>query len=147
MDPIVLGLPHREPFVFIEEVERHEPGAAATAVKVFSGEESFFQGHFPGNPLVPGVLLAEGMAQTAGVALGDPDHVLLLAAIQSMKFIRPVRPRERVVFSARKTGDLQGLFLCDVRACVGNEPVAEGRVVLARGPRRDAGIENSRAGR
>ena len=106
MDPIVLGLPHREPFIFIEQVERHDPGTAATATKVFSGEEAFFQGHFPGNPLVPGVLLAEGMAQTAGVALGDPDHVLLLAAIQSMKFFRPVRPRERVVFSARKTGDL-----------------------------------------
>ena len=142
MDPIVLGLPHREPFVFIERVEQHEPGMAATATKVFSGEEAFFRGHFPGNPLVPGVLLAEGMAQTAGVALSDADHVHLLAAIQSMKFIRPVRPRERVVFSARKTGDLQGLFLCDVRACVENEPVAEGRVVLARGPRKNPGFKN-----
>ena len=142
MDPILLGLPHREPFVFIERVERHEPGIAATATKVFSGEETFFKGHFPGNPLVPGVLLAEGMAQTAGIAFGDADHVLLLAAIQSMKFIRPVRPRERVVFSARKTGELQGLLLCDVQACVDNEPVAEGRVVLARGPRKNPGVEN-----
>ncbi|MBV9492145.1 MAG: beta-hydroxyacyl-ACP dehydratase [Verrucomicrobia bacterium] len=136
MDPIALGLPHREPFVFIEEVEHHEPGMAATATKVFSGEEPFFRGHFPGDPLVPGVLLTEAMAQTAGVALGDADHVLLLAAIQSMKFFRPVRPGERVVFSATKTGDLRGLFLCDVRASVAGEPVAEGRVVLARGPRR-----------
>jgi 3-hydroxyacyl-[acyl-carrier-protein] dehydratase len=136
MDPILLGLPHREPFIFIENVEQHEPGTAATATKVFSSEEAFFQGHFPGNPLVPGVLLAEAMAQTAGVALGDPDHVLLLAAIQSMKFLRAVRPCEQVVFSARKTADLQGLFLCDVSAFVGGEPVAEGRVVLARGPRR-----------
>ena len=137
MDPIALGLPHRAPFIFSEDVERHDPGTAATATKVFSGDEAFFQGHFPGNPLVPGVLLTEAMAQTAGVALGDVDHVFLLAAIQSMKFLRPVRPRERVVFSARKTADLQGLFLCDVRASVEDEPVAEGRVVLARGPRKN----------
>ncbi|HEY0793295.1 MAG TPA: 3-hydroxyacyl-ACP dehydratase FabZ family protein [Chthoniobacterales bacterium] len=140
MDPLDLGLPHREPFVFIEAVEAHEPGLMAIATKTFSGHEPFFQGHFPGNPVVPGVLLAEGMAQTAGVAVADRDHVFLLTAIQSMKFLRPVRPKERVVFSARLSGAFQALFMCDVKAEVADEVVAEGRVVLTRGP----GVEEQR---
>ena len=134
MDPVNLGLPHREPFVFIESVAAHEPGVMAVATKTFSGQEPFFQGHFPGNPVVPGVLLAEGMAQTAGVAVGDPDHVFLLTAIQSMKFLRPVRPKEPIVFTARTAGAFQTLFMCDVKAEVAHEVVAEGRVVLTRGP-------------
>jgi 3-hydroxyacyl-[acyl-carrier-protein] dehydratase len=136
MDPIDLGLPHREPFVFIEAVEAHEPGIMAVATKTFSGMEPFFQGHFPGNPVVPGVLLTEGMAQTAGVAVADRDHVFLLTAIQSMKFLRPVRPHEPIVFSARAAGAFHTLFMCEVKAEVGSEVVAEGRLVLARGTNR-----------
>ena len=83
--------------------------------------------------MVPGVLLTEGMAQTAGVAVGDRDHLFLLTAIQSMKFLRPVRPKERIVFTARVTGAFQTLFQCEVKAETGNELVAEGRIVLARG--------------
>ncbi len=139
MHPTELGLPHREPFIFIDAVEAHEPGQAATASKTFSGSEDFFRGHFPGDPVVPGVLLAEAMAQTAGVALGDADHLYYLTALQGMKFLRPVRPGQRLVFTAAKAGGMDGLFLCDVRAHVDGQPVAEGRIVLTRGPRRQEG--------
>ena len=102
MDPITLGLPHRPPFIFVESVDKLEAGRLAQCSKTFRKSESFFEGHFPGNAIVPGVLLVEGMAQTAGIAVGGPDKMFLLAAIRSMKFLRPVRPEEPIGFSARK---------------------------------------------
>jgi 3-hydroxyacyl-[acyl-carrier-protein] dehydratase len=131
IDPISLGLPHREPFVFVESVENIEPGAFAECSKTFSGAEAFFEGHFPGNAIVPGVLLVEGMAQTAGLAIGTPGKLYLLTAIRSMKFLRPVGPLETIRFSARKLGEIGGMVQCGVQARVGNELAAEGQIVLS----------------
>jgi 3-hydroxyacyl-[acyl-carrier-protein] dehydratase len=80
-DPIALGLPHREPFIFVDRVVTHVPGESAEAVKVFPAETPFFAGHFPGAPLVPGVILAEALAQTAGLAAGQPGKSFRLAAL------------------------------------------------------------------
>ena len=71
--------------------------------------------------MVPGVLLVEGMAQTAGIAVGGPNKFFLLSAIRSMKFLRPVRPEEPIGFSARKLGDVGGLVQCAVEARVGEQ--------------------------
>jgi len=131
MDPLSLGLPHRPPFVFIDEIEKLEAGLQAEARKQFSGEEPFFQGHFPGNPIVPGVLLAEAMAQTAGIAIGGPGKTFLLTAIRSMKFLRPIRPREEIHFRAKRVGEGGGLVQCAVEARVEGEIVAEGQLILA----------------
>jgi 3-hydroxyacyl-[acyl-carrier-protein] dehydratase len=130
MDPISLGLPHRPPFIFVESVDKLEAGALAHCSKTFRKSESFFEGHFPGNAIVPGVLLVEGMAQTAGIAVGGPDKFFLLAAIRSMKFSRPVRPEEPIKFSARKLGVVGGLIQCAVEARVGPHLVAEGQIIL-----------------
>jgi 3-hydroxyacyl-[acyl-carrier-protein] dehydratase len=130
MDPISLGLPHRPPFIFVESVERLEAGSIAECTKTFRKNETFFEGHFPGNAIVPGVLLVEGMAQTAGIAVGGPDKVFLLTAIRSMKFLRPVRPEESIGFSARKMGDVGRLVQCAVEARVGSQLVAEGQIIL-----------------
>ena len=130
MDPISLGLPHRPPFIFIQAVDKLEPGLSAECSKTFQKNESFFAGHFPGNAIVPGVLLVEGMAQTAGIAVGRPEKVFLLAAIRSMKFLRPVRPEEAITFKARKMGDVGGLVQCAVEARVGQLLVAEGQIIL-----------------
>ena len=131
MDPLSLGLPHRPPFVFIDEVEKLEAGLQAEARKQFGGEEPFFQGHFPGNPIVPGVLLAEAMAQTAGIAIGGPGKMFLLTAIRAMKFLRPIRPREEIHFRAKRVGEAGGLVQCAVEARVEGELVAEGQLILA----------------
>jgi 3-hydroxymyristoyl/3-hydroxydecanoyl-(acyl carrier protein) dehydratases len=131
MDPLSLGLPHRPPFVFIDEVEKLEAGLQAEARKQFGGEEPFFQGHFPGNPIVPGVLLAEAMAQTAGIAIGGPGKTFLLTAIRAMKFLRPIRPREEIYFRAKRVGETGGLVQCAVEARVEGELVAEGQLILA----------------
>jgi 3-hydroxyacyl-[acyl-carrier-protein] dehydratase len=130
MDPISLGLPHRAPFIFVESVEKLEPGVLAECSKTFRKHESYFEGHFPGNAIVPGVLLLEGMAQTAGIAVGGPGKMFLLAAIRSMKFLSAVRPEEAVGFSARKSGEVGGLVQCAVEARVGERLVAEGQIIL-----------------
>ena len=137
MDPISFGLPHREPFIFVESVDSLEPGRLAECSKTFRKSDSLFDGHFPGNATVPGVLLVEGMAQTAGIAVGAPGKTFLLTAIRSMKFLRPVRPEERIGFRACKVGDVGGLVQCMVEARVGQDLVAEGQIVL---------IETSREG-
>jgi 3-hydroxyacyl-[acyl-carrier-protein] dehydratase len=131
MDPIQLGLPHRPPFIFIDEVTEIEPGRSAKATKRFSTEEPFLEGHFPGNPIIPGVLIAEALAQTAGIAIGGPGRNFLLTAIRAMKFLRPVRPGEQIDLSAECLGEMNGLAQCAVRATCQGQPVAEGQLVLA----------------
>jgi 3-hydroxyacyl-[acyl-carrier-protein] dehydratase len=133
-DPLALGLPHREPFVFVEEIVEHRPGESALGRKTFSPDEPMFRGHFPGDPLVPGVILTEALAQVAGIAASSQDHALRLAAIKAMKFPAPARPGETIELRAIKTGALAGLVQCAVEARVGAQVVAEGVIVLAEPP-------------
>jgi 3-hydroxyacyl-[acyl-carrier-protein] dehydratase len=130
MDPIEFGLPHRAPFIFIDNVISVEPGRRAEAEKRFSSHEPFLGGHFPGNPIVPGVLLTEALAQVAGIAIGGPGKSFLLTAIRAMKFLRPVRPEEPIRLVAESLGEINGLVQCGVQASIGSETVAEGQIVL-----------------
>jgi len=131
LDPIALGLPHRSPFIFVDEVTELQPGERAAAIKVFAPEEPFFRGHFPGDPLVPGVILTEALAQTAGLAAGQAGRGFRLTAIKTMKFLAAVRPGETVRLVAIKRGAVGGLWQFDVEAGVGGSPVASGVVVLS----------------
>jgi 3-hydroxyacyl-[acyl-carrier-protein] dehydratase len=130
LDPIGCGLPHREPFIFIDTVIALEPGQSAVCTKHFAASEPFFRGHFPGNPLVPGVILTEAAAQTAGIAAGETGKTFHLSAIRQMKFIRPVAPDSIVEFAAARTGGIGGLLQFAVTARVAGELVAEGVIVL-----------------
>lgn len=89
-----------------------------------------FAGHFPGDPLVPGVILTEALAQMAGLAGGGDGRRFLLSAIRTMKFPRAARPGERIELRANKTGAMGGLWMFDVRASVEDQVVAEGQIVL-----------------
>lgn len=131
IDPIALGLPHREPFVFVDEVTAHVAGESAVCTKSFPPDEPFFRGHFPGDPLVPGVILTEALAQTAGLAAGQPGRGFRLSAIKAMKFPSAVRPGEMIILHARKVGAVGGLWQFEVRATVAERVVAEGAVVLS----------------
>jgi len=133
MDPVSLGLPHREPFVFVDAVQTLVPGVSSTGVKVFSGDEPFFRGHFPEEPIVPGVLLTEALAQMAGIAgaAGTPGTRFLLSAIRSMKFPSAARPKERISLHAEKIAVMGGLWNFAVRANVDERIVAEGQVILS----------------
>jgi 3-hydroxyacyl-[acyl-carrier-protein] dehydratase len=92
-------------------------------------------GHFPGNPLVPGVILTEALAQTAGIAgaSGFPENarpLFLLSAIRGMKFLTAVRPDVEVLLRAEKVAQIGDLWQFKVVARVSGKPVAEGQLVL-----------------
>lgn len=131
-DPIALGLPHREPFIFVDAVTERVEGERACGVKTFDAGDPVFRGHFPGDPLVPGVLLAEALAQIAGIAAGQPG--LRLAAVKAMKFPAAARPSEVIELRAAKAGAVGGLWQFSVEARVGERVVAEGVIVLAGSP-------------
>lgn len=130
-DPVALGLPHRPPFIFVDTVIELNPGELAVCRKTFDADEPFFRGHFPGNPLVPGVILTEALAQTAGLAAGQAGRTFHLSAIKGMKFLRPVRPLDEITLTAHKTAALGSLWQFEVVARVGETAVAEGVVMLA----------------
>lgn len=131
LDPVALGLPHREPFIFIDEVVSLEPGESALGRKTFPAEEPFFRGHFPGDPLVPGVILTEALAQTAGIAAGQPGRAFRLTAIRGMKFPGAARPQETIELSARKVAVVGGLWQFETEARIGDRTVASGVIVLS----------------
>lgn len=131
-----LGLPHRPPFVFVRELLGTKPGVSADCATTFEADDPMFAGHFPGNPLVPGVFLTEALAQSAGIAAasGYAEHerpLFLLSAIRGMKFHRAARPGERIMLRAEKMAQVGDLVQFSVAATVGGESVAEGQIVLS----------------
>ena len=92
-------IPQREPFLMIDEVESFEPGQSATAYKN-DKEEWYFKGHFPDNPIMPGVLIAESLAQTGAVAILSMEENkgknALFGGIDKMKFKKMVAPGDRL---------------------------------------------------
>jgi 3-hydroxyacyl-[acyl-carrier-protein] dehydratase len=130
-----LGLPHRPPFVFVRKLIACEPGVSAECETQFSSDDPMLAGHFPGDPLVPGVILTEALAQTAGIAAASahPEHAqprFLLSAIRQMKFFHAVRPEERIVLRARRVAAVDELLQFEVEALIDGKQVARGQLVL-----------------
>ena len=95
---VMAALPHRYPMLLVDRVERIAPGESITAIKAVSMNEGFFQGHFPGRPIMPGVLIVEALAQAAGVLavesfeLAGSGKLVYFMAIEGAKFRNPVEP-------------------------------------------------------
>ena len=97
----ILGLlPHRFPFALVDKVIEHVPGKKAVALKNVTINEPQFQGHFPGRPLMPGVLIVEAMAQVGGIIVTQmpnlPKGLFVFAGINNVKFRRPVVPGDQL---------------------------------------------------
>ena len=130
------GLPHRPPFVFVRKLVSCREGESAECETSFEPADPMFAGHFPGNPLVPGVILTEALAQTAGIAAASGHAegarpLFLLSAIRAMKFFRAVRPGERIVLRAQKLAQVHDLLQFKVEAIVEESAVAQGELVLS----------------
>lgn len=93
-------IPQRDPFLMIDEVEEYTPGISAIAYKNVDENEWYFKGHFPGNPIMPGVLIAESLAQTGAVAIlsqeENKNKNALFGGIDKMKFKKQVIPGDRL---------------------------------------------------
>ena len=97
----ILGLlPHRYPFALVDRVIAHDPGKSAEAIKNVTFNEPQFQGHFPGRPLMPGVLIVEAMAQVGGLIVTQmpdlPKGLFVFAGIDGVRFRRPVVPGDQL---------------------------------------------------
>ena len=134
-----LGLPHRPPFVFVRELIACKPGIFAECATIFESDDPMFAGHFPGNPLVPGVILTEALAQTAGIVAAavyaeNARPRFLLSAIRAMKFFHAVHPQERIVLRAEKLAEVDDLLQFKAEALVNGKQVAAGQIVLSIAP-------------
>jgi len=108
-------IPHRKPFLFIEECKIIEKGKIGESYRTFGVNEYFFEGHFPKNPIVPGVVIVEAMAQTAGVVVSqnlskNNDQSVLFMSINKAKFRKPVLPNYKIIFYVEMLNNIKNVY-------------------------------------
>lgn len=129
-------LPHRYPFALVDRIIEYVPGKKAVGIKNVTFNEPHFQGHFPGRPIMPGVLIVEAMAQVGGIVLTQlPDlegSLFVFAGIDKVRFRRPVVPGDQLLMTTellsikrRRFGKMQA------RATVDGQRVAEGELMFS----------------
>ena len=117
-------LPHRYPFLLVDRIEELEEGVKVAGYKNVTINEPFFQGHFPGHPIMPGVLIIEAMAQVGGLLLmdaveGPENYVVYFMSLDNVKWRRPVTPGDQLVFEIemvqfrRQICKMRGIGLVD----------------------------------
>jgi 3-hydroxyacyl-[acyl-carrier-protein] dehydratase len=130
-------IPHRPPFLWIDRVEELDPGVRCVAVKFVDPANPIFAGHFPAKAILPGVLLIEAVAQTAGVMMGSAapqaadksrEGVALLAAVNRFKFLKPVTPGQELRIETKKLTEVGPLVYIGGTVWVRGEMVANGEL-------------------
>lgn len=128
-------IPHRYPFLLVDKVIEVEPGKRIVGIKNVTANEPFFQGHFPAYPVMPGVLIVEALAQTAGISIGLLDEYKgklgLFAGVDSIKFKQQVVPGDVLRLEAEILMCKMGVVKARVCATVDGKKAAEGEIKFA----------------
>ena len=108
-------IPHRDPFLFVDKCEIIVPGEHGKSFKKFNNDEYFFKGHFPDNPIVPGVIIVEAMAQTAGIVVSYnlreyKDKSVLFMSVNKAKFRKPILPNDDVFFEVKYLNKVRDVY-------------------------------------
>ncbi|HEY5624096.1 MAG TPA: 3-hydroxyacyl-ACP dehydratase FabZ [Gammaproteobacteria bacterium] len=146
MDSFLLGveeikqrLPHRDPFLMLDGVLSCDPGVSIVAVKDIRPEEPQFAGHFPGHPIMPGVLILEAMAQAGGVLIwesiepSERNFILYLVGVEKARFKKPALPGDRIVLSVDIVASRRNLWRFDAKAEIDGAVVATAEILQAPG--------------
>lgn len=136
LERIMSVLPHRPPFLFVDEVLRLALGVSITARRTLRPDEPYFAGHFPGRPLMPGVLVTEALAQTCGLlkglGLASGEGVAYHLATANIKYLSSAGPGDTLTLIAEQEAG-HGVFLrYRAEALVGRRRIAVGSLILAR---------------
>ena len=132
VEEIMELLPHRYPFLLVDRLEVEEPGVKGVGLKNVTMNEEFFQGHFPGNPVMPGVLQIEAMAQTAGALVltsmedvKDKKVGVFFMSIDGVKFRKPVKPGDQLRMHVEKIKEHGRVFVFRGVSMVDDNVVSE----------------------
>ena len=133
IEDIMNFLPPRYPFLLVDRLEVEVPGEKGIGIKNVTMNEEFFQGHFPGNPVMPGVLQIEAMAQTAGALVvaasgenvGDKKISVLFMSIDGVKFRKPVKPGDQLRMHVEKVQARRNVFVFRGKSMVDDKVVSE----------------------
>lgn len=128
-------IPQRDPFLMIDEVQEYIPGQSATAYKYVNEEEWYFKGHFPGNPIMPGVLITESLAQTGAIAIlsleENKGKNALFGGIDKMKFKKMVVPGDKLKLEVKIIKQKGPIGVGEAIATVEDKVVAKGELTFA----------------
>ena len=131
-------LPHGPEFRFVDQLLSLDPGKSGSGIYTVRGTEDFLRGHFPGQPLFPGVLLLEAVAQLAGVVAQSDPHVaplkgLKLTALRGAKIFGTAKPGEVIELRAEITGRLKNLVQAKGIATIGEKTLMQAEITLSGG--------------
>ena len=137
-DDIFKYLPHREPFLFVDDVMEINKGSDIHAIKRLTGEEDYFRGHFPNNPVMPGVIIIEALAQASGI-LGfqtmdktpEEGSIYVFAGVDKVRFRKRVGPGDDIHLYSKILNEKRGIWKFECRAEVDNEIVCSATILCA----------------
>lgn len=137
IDKIMEFLPHRYPFLMVDRVIESSEGDSLSALKNVSVNEPFFQGHFPNQPIMPGVLILEALAQATGLlafssrVVDHKNKIYMLVGIDKARFRGQVVPGDQIILNVRLKRNMRGIGIYECKALVDGRVVAEAEMMCS----------------